>query len=83
MWAGPGQEELGQLGRPPPAPSADGLWRDVLGSCCWGLGLGRAWAGGVPPSREGWAETWLSARGVSLFGVLGSKFLSPGLVPPW
>lgn len=49
------------LGRDPTSCQSRCLWRGVLGSPYWELGLGRAWAAGLPLSHESWAEAWLSA----------------------
>lgn len=52
---------------PPTSCGPVGLWGWVAP---WeAAGARRAWAGGVPPSHEGWAEAWLSAAWRFLLGV--------------
>lgn len=54
MWAGP---------RAWAGPGEVAPW-----GALWGARAGRAWAGGVLPSHEGWAEAWLSAAWRFLLG---------------
>lgn len=70
----------GSAGPPHQLPAQVAYGGVPLGSLS-GAGAEQGLAGGVPPSHEGWAETWLSAEWCFPFG--GPKVLSPRPVPPW
>lgn len=68
MGGAEGVGGAGGAGRPTSCGPV-GLWGEVAPwGALWGAEAGRAWAGGVLPSHEGWAEAWLSAAWRFLLG---------------